>query len=67
MNRYKVTLKNGTVVEAENKWLEPDGIHRHLCNTDTFIQIGDTVVAKNAIAVIQKIEDEKLEKEEEVF
>jgi hypothetical protein len=39
-----------------------------LNDREPFIQIGETVFAKGAIAVIQKIDEEKPEeKEEEVF
>ena len=61
MNRYKVTLKNGTVFEAENRWLDTYSLHHALCDREPFIQLGDTVVAKDTIAVIQKIVEEKLE------
>ena len=57
MNRYRVTLKSGTVYEAENRWLDTGTIHHELCNREPFIQIGDTVIAKDTIAVIQKIEE----------
>ena len=68
MYRYKVTMKNGTVVEAEDKWLDTDSIHRYLCNTDPFIHIGKTVLSKDTIAVIQRVEEEKLETtEKEIF
>lgn len=68
MNRYRVTLKSGKVFEAENKWLDIYTIFSGLNNREPFIQIGDTVFAKDDIAVVQKIEEEKLETEEkEIF
>ena len=61
MNRFKILLKDGTIAEAESKWLDISSIHNSLCDPLPFIYIGKTVVAKESIAMIQKIEEEKLE------
>ena len=61
MNRYKVLLKDGTVSVVESKWLDITSIHISLCDPLPFIYIGTTVFAKDSIAMIQKIEEEKLE------
>ena len=67
MTKYEILLKDGTIVEAESKWLTITTIESLLDDHKPFIQIGDTAVAKDAIAVITKIGEEKTEKEEEVF
>lgn len=64
MNRYRVTLKNGIVLEAENRWLDTFSIQTEMCKLDPFIQIGDTIFAKDTIAVIQKIANEDKPTEE---
>lgn len=56
MNRFKLLLKDGTVVEVESKWLDITTIHSTLVDHQPFIQIGGTVFAKDAIAMIKKIE-----------
>ena len=61
MNRFKILLKDGTVAEVESKWLDISSIHNSLCDPLPFIFIGKAVIAKDSIAMIQKIEEEKLE------
>ena len=55
MYKYKVLLKNGEAVEADCKWLDSLSIHNILCDHQPFIQIGETVFAKDSIAMIQNI------------
>ena len=55
MYKYKVLLKNGESVEADCKWLDSHSIHNILCDHQPFIQIGETVFAKDSIAMIQYI------------
>lgn len=61
MNRYRILLKDGTIAEAESKWIDISTICNILVDHQPFIQIGDTVFAKDSIAMIGQIE--KNEKE----
>lgn len=58
---YKVTLKNGEVAIAEQEFLDVYTLKSALNEHQPFINIGRNVFAKDAIAMIQKIEVEKLE------
>lgn len=61
MNKYRVLLKCGMVFEAESKWLDTGSIHHELCDREPFIKIGETVFAKDTIAMIEKIEETEKE------
>lgn len=60
-HKYKVTLKNGEVAFAEQEFLDVYTLKSTLNEHQPFVTIGGIVFAKDAIAMIQKIEDEKLE------
>ena len=61
MNRFKFLLKDGTIAQAESQFLDITSIHNSLCDPLPFIYIGGTVFAKDRIAMIAKIKEEKLE------
>ena len=61
MHKYVILLKDGAVIEAETKWLDLSTILSILSDHQPFIQIGEIVFAKDAIAMIKKIETEKKE------
>ena len=56
MTKYEILLKDGTVVEAESQWLTLTTIESLLDDHQPFIHIGDMVFAKDAIAMIKKVE-----------
>ena len=60
-HKYKVTLKNGKVAFVEQEFLDVYTIKSTLNEHQPFVTIGNTVFAKDSIAMIQKIEEEKLE------
>ena len=60
-HKYKVTLKNGEVAFAEQEFLDVYTIKSMLNEYQPFVTIGSNVFAKDAIAMIEKIEEEKLE------
>lgn len=60
-HKYKVTLKNGVVAFAEQEFLDLYTIKSTLNEHQPFVTIGSNVFAKEAIAMIQKVEEEKLE------
>ena len=60
-NKFKITMKNGSVLIAETKWIDLGSIENELNNHEPFVRIGITVLAKDAIASIEKIEEAKLE------
>ena len=59
--KYKVTLKNGEVAFAEQEFLDVYSLKSAMNEHQPFITIGRNVFAKDAIAMIQKVEEEKLE------
>ena len=61
MYKYKVILKSGAVVYADCQYFDIITIEALLNERNPFIKIGDTVLAKEQIAVIQKITEEKLD------
>lgn len=61
MYKYAILLKDGAVLEVENKWIDIATIHNILVDHQPFFQLGNYVFAKDAIAMIKKIE--KTEKE----
>ena len=60
-HKYKVTLKNGEVAFVEQEYLDAYSLKSSLNEHQPFVTIGCNVFAKDAIAMIQKIEVEKLE------
>ena len=64
---YKVTLKNCEVAFAEQEFLDVYTIKSTLNEHQPFFTIGVNVFAKDSIAMIQKIEEEKLETVEKEF
>lgn len=65
MRKYKITMKNGTALVVESKWVELYTILTDLNNHQPFIEIGCVLIAKDAIASIEKLEEEKLTEEKE--
>ena len=61
MFHYKVILKNGMFGLFESKWLDIGTVNSMLIDHQPFVQLGDMIFAKNSIAMIEKIEVEKLE------
>ena len=61
MNKYKVALKCGAVAYAECKYVDILTVQSMLNEHQPFIRIGDSVFAKDTIAMIEKIKEEKLE------
>ena len=55
MHCFKFVMKNGTEVAVASKWLDLTTIHSMLNDCNPFIQIADTVFAKDDISYIQKI------------
>jgi len=56
MNKYVILLKDGAVIEAETKWLDLSTVLSILSDHQPFIQLGNSVFAKDAIAMIKKLE-----------
>jgi hypothetical protein len=65
MKKYKITMKDGTAFVVESKWIELYTIITDLINPQPFYEIGCVIIAKDAIAFIEKIEEEKLTEEME--
>ena len=61
MHKYKVALKCGAVAYAECQYIDILTVQSMLNEHQPFIRIGDSVFAKDTIAMIEKIKDEKLE------
>ena len=60
-HKYKVTLKNGEVAFAEEKFFDVYTLKSTLNEHQPFFTIGGNVFAKDSIAMIQEIVEEKLE------
>ncbi len=65
MKQYKITMKNGTALVVESKWIELYTILTDLNGHQPFFEIGCAIIAKDAIASIEKLEEEKLTEEKE--
>ena len=55
MYSFKFVMKDGTVVIAKSKFIDLSTVHSMLNDHQPFIQIADTVFAKDAISYIQKL------------
>ena len=64
-NKFKITMKNGSVFYVETKWMDLCSIEMELNNCLPYARIGGKLFAKDAIASVEKIEEEKLTEEKE--
>ena len=61
MNEFKVTLKNGGHLCVKSEYIDIFSIQTMLNDREVFIKIGNTVLAKDSIVVIEKFEKTKKE------